>query len=201
LIIVGVAYSEAEVERNKVANTEKDSWSVSANFTVGEKIIVNLVPHQDWTRFTEPTDEYPYGVLHVMVDVIDPYGNKTSFWFPWAKPQPGFVYLLPDPPGIEVLSLGSLINPGFTQIGALGGAGGITRYNGTYIANVSSTFPPVSSSPPRVIQLVVGKKETIQPYSSFLYVGVGTCVFGAAVTAYGIKAKKEKRRLKLKRKD
>jgi len=179
--------------RAHVVNTSKKEWSVSGNLTAGDKIVIGFYPNFRWASITDVNDEYPYGFVEVVLDITDPYGNVTRFLWPWAKPASGVGLLLQDPTNIRVVSNGSLINPGFVEIGAFGGCGGIVRYSGLYNVSVFAVLGTKSGIPPAAIQIVKEIQVETKPYTGLLPAGISTSVLGSFCSIYGMKTKKTKK--------
>jgi len=192
--------------------TAESSWSVAANFSAGERFRVNIVGNATWTTglLEAPTESYPYGYLDIFLEIIDPYGDKTIFTFTWMRyptKEEGTYVLLPA--DLIVKQNGSLINPGLYVWNPAanktepGGCGGTARYEGTYIANITGTMPPIyfqpSSpyyAPPAVIELVKENLVFSQPFAFALPLGIVSFIGGIAASVYGIKSKEKTSRRK-----
>lgn len=194
LIAISSANINVKEPRAQVVKTDKKVWAISANFTEGDKLIVTFVPGNKWSSLTDITDYYSHGVVWVYVKIVDPLGNATEFQVPWAKPVAGAIYLFPDPINLTVLEAGSLIDPGWIEIGAFGGCGGIAKYNGSYTVNIE-TYPR-QLQPPAAIQFVKEIYIQLYPYSFALPIGGSILVCGLGISAYGVRLKLLKRKKK-----
>jgi hypothetical protein len=177
------------------------SWTVEGNFSSGELLMVNIVINPKWEtgmfEIADPGEEtpYPYGWIEVYFDVIDPYGNKTQFTYIWMRyPSKSGEYTLVRG-NLTVNQNGSLLNPGIVEVGAQN-PGGMVRYSGLYIANITGILAGgevyYPDTPPSVIQLTRSFKVRVKPYSSALPFGVASLIGGAGVSIYGIKFKEKK---------
>jgi len=200
LLVSAVGSTKFEKWAVQVVQTAYNSWSVGgANLSSGETFRVNIVRNTKWDTgvLEAPTDDYPYGYMDIWLDVTDPYGNKTTFVYTWARqanPSDSSSMIVMAA-NVTVEENGSLIDPGIQIVGAAG-PGGIARYSGSYSAKITSImaggYPYYPSYPPGVIQFVKAIQVGSQPYSSALPFGVASFIGGVAASIYGMKSDEKK---------
>jgi hypothetical protein len=179
-----------------------DSWSVSANYSSGEGLYVNIVANQKWLQIYElgdPDTVFQYGYIILHVDIMDPYGNKTRFqyrWVRWPSPTDPSVYVI-LPESSTILQNGSLIESESLREDYVEPSG-VIRYSGTYTVNVTVIGEPTVAgyhyprNPPASTELVKLVVITVEPYSYTLPVGVASFFGGVAASIFGVKSKEIK---------
>lgn len=185
------------------------SWSVSANYSIQQRLAVKITVGKDWAMFAEPSDEYnigtgiPTAVLIVPITILDPKGGKT---------EADVVYIAHESEGQIERSLyvflakvthndGGLSfeesyvqrENGSTILVALkypigGQFSAVTNYEGRYEVTLDNTSVP---SPPSRLTLTRQRIRFVQPYMLVAPIG-GVFIAGGAYAS--VRARKRTER-------
>jgi len=198
-----ITISETEVEKKTSTHLDKTarSWSISGNYSKGEKLYVVIQPGDNW--YGEPQEAGPYAILKLPVSINDPLGRETKVYAVFMQQ----IYPTTGPLQLDHVELNSS-SEGLTfeevdKAETVNGTGwynrlwAIVEFDGNYTVTVSTTWGVVG--PPRLIELkslVVGWEY---PYW-FVTVAGGCLVFIALLLLWiGIwKSRQPKFRYKVK---
>jgi hypothetical protein len=160
---------------------ELNSWSISANYSAQQRLIVKMAVGKDWAMFAEPTDEYkigtgiPTAVLVVPITILDPKGGKTKADVVYiAHESEGQLQrnLYPFLAKVQHNDGGLSFEESYIQRenGSIiqvaqdypvdGQFLGVTSYEGKYEVTIDKTLP----NPPSTLTLLKQRIRFVQPY-------------------------------------
>lgn len=192
LLIVGFILTlwattyRSEVILSNYTHEKQDEWEISYDFEVGNRLIFEVVPGENWDWYAEPKyfgGPFPFDNLPVTAAIIAPNGVATNITMVWAVGESTgitrpLIFFGGTPTSqVEGLTMeeknwmvegnGSIY---YNPVGA------IVKNNGTYKAVVLEQWLP---SPPRYVRLV---KQRIAFELPYLYVTpIGVVVMGIGV--------------------
>ncbi len=195
-----------------------DSWSISANYSAQQRLMLSISPGKNWAMFAGPSEDYQMGagiqtsVLLVYVVVTDPNGGKTKVEIVYIAPEAEgqqlertlFIFadkVLSDGGGLtfeeeyitQRVNSTILMWPPKTPL--VGQFMGITNYEGRYeltiLQNISDT-----PTPPYTLMLYKQPVKFVQPFLLIAPVGGVFIAVGGCATM--LSRKKAERGLRLK---
>jgi len=177
LVLLSRSQIVEEKEKFQTINYKEDSWEVSANFTEGDRLVVDFRP-ATWEYREPPDDIRPHPYKFVRIEIVSPKNENTTFDITLMWPSGA---TLPQVANITVFNQDGLIvtNP-------MGIVGGVVMYNGTYTARIpeNGLWLP-ETDPPIWIAL---RKQMVEKEYTFDFlrpVGVAFLVIGGVVTLLG----------------
>jgi len=187
LATTGSSFISKTTYKNEYVDTKENANSISGNFKVGEKIIVEFTPGENWSTVIYPeNDKYMYICLNI-TDLTTK--NTTMFEVELHRPNVGYT---PYIYRIRLLKHGSLqvnveSDNQTTEIG------GIVTLDDEYMVSVNYIIPETAGLP-LTLTLWRGKPLKSQPYDFLRIPGVSLMVLGAAlIIYYGTQRKKVRR--------
>lgn len=188
-------YNETKIEW-ETQETKTDSWNITRFFMEGDLIEVLIAPAEDWGTYLDaPTQDIPYPVKPVFVNITDPLGNETEFYCEYVKPSESSPTLyLYDVTLTE--SHGLLVgeNVSLGEVGIIG----MVMTTGNHTATITGIYGGYTQSSPPTMGFRKGCKITQikYPYSNFIYLGIATILSGVVLMIYGFRKRKKVKHVK-----
>lgn len=193
LLLVGVilmSSSNLSFQRSEVlwdpVKIEVNKWEVTADFTAGDIIKLEISPGMNWIDTLEPpTAEVPYVNKAVYINVTEPSGKESYFEVMFITTY--------SPPQLSIFNIRVLNSNGSFTVKE-GAIRGEAMQTGQYTAEVTGVSPRDEEPPGSFIfykQRV--NLFTDWPYSVFLYPGIA--VFSLGVALFVLSFRRKKRRM------
>ncbi|MEM2522835.1 MAG: hypothetical protein QXW82_06780 [Candidatus Bathyarchaeia archaeon] len=200
VVCVSLSNTHEFVHRAVEVASTQNADEVSAYFLIGENVSIVLSPGDDWSP-TGGLVEDGGIYLTLNVTLISPDNGKTifRFYFNTSKEPPSS----PDLPWPLQLSKVEALCVDEDSIEVrkpltLEWIGGIIRQNGTF--TIKSSRHPFLNTPPRYLAFFRAVTERRYLYSNLFPVGSLLSVIGVALSLWGSKSERERKRQKLRKK-
>jgi hypothetical protein len=194
LIFLSVSNQPAVKTYRQLAGTPVQDWECRGNFLEGDIVGVKIMQNLNWSQGPYALDPSAGDKL-IYVEVVDPNNGSSRYELEYtinpSYPTHGLQGI-----NFTVLAVGDGLVPpekNAPKFGEITFVAGTAKYNGTYVARIALIDPPVQDyDKPSYFALFRGYHKTVQPYSSFLYVGLTTLPVGSILLIYGFSSKKRK---------
>lgn len=174
-----------------IPDTWQHTWAISCYLEQGDNVTVEFNEHYNWTNGAfDIADDGSTLVMYVFIDIVDPYGNTTTFVVELAVMESGSglvrrlfswnKYVLKN----GTIDWHSMLD----DEGRLEAVGGIIPFNGEYTAKVT-VGPDRETEPPSFLGFFhdVMETKTQYPNSYFLPTGAAMVVIGSTMSFFGLK--------------
>jgi len=164
---------------------------ISGFFEVGEKLVVEWWPAEEWRNITllsEPDVPGPAMILYF--NITDPLLNSAYFEVKLMRKNPGEY---PTLYSINVQKIGSLtisIQPN-NQTNEVGG---VVTHGGNYTVSIDMIIP--GTTPPYYLRLLKGTPKKNYPYTYLLPLGAMTLTSGFVMLVWYNQNSKKSRRIR-----
>lgn len=189
-LLVGVALTihstVPEQEKNttwELMKSEPSTLEISANFTAGDIVKLEIAPSHEWMQEPE-VDDVPYPHIFVYVNVTSPKGDQSYYEITYVN---YFFYraILKAPGGFSGEYGNETLNAERAVVGKV-------MYDGQYLARIIGVILP--GGPPRAEALTLYKGieniKTTYPYKAEFNVALVTLLIGGGISIWSIRLRK-----------
>lgn len=190
LILVGVAFAiRSNTLMNKTtltwefAKTEVFTLEISANFTAGDIVKLEIYPNHDWQQEPE-VDDVPYPHIFVYVNVTSPREDQSYYEIAYVSYR-FYQAILKAPGGFSGEYGNETLNAERAIVGKV-------MYDGQYTARIVGVIIPAGEAKADALNFYKGIEniETTYPYRNELPIAIIILVAGGGISIWGIKSGK-----------
>lgn len=197
-VLVGVALTihsnVPEQKKNttwEFVKTEVFTLEISANFTAGDTVKLEIAPSHEWGQ-EPPVDDVPYPHIFVYVNVTSPKGDQSYYEITYVS-YLFYQAILKAPGGFSGEYGNETLNAERAVVGKV-------MYDGQYLARIIGVILP--GGPPRAEALTFYKAieniETTYPYKAEFNIALVTLLIGGGISIWSIKPRKRPTKRKRK---
>lgn len=190
LILVGVAltfHSNTPMNNTTLTwefvKTEAFTLEISANFTAGDIVKLEIYPNHEWSEEPE-VDDVPYPHIFVYVNVTSPRGDQSYYEVAYVTYR-FYQAVLKAPGGFSGEYGNETINAERAIVGKV-------MYDGQYLARIIGVIIPTGEAKADALNFYKGIEniETTYPYRNELPIAIIILVAGGGISIWGIKSSK-----------
>jgi len=190
LVLVGVAltiHSNTPMNNTTLTwefvKTEASTLEISANFTAGDIVKLEIYPNHEWSEEPE-VDDVPYPHIFVYVNVTSPRGDQSYYEVAYVSYR-FYSAILKAPGGFSGEYGNETINSERAIVGKV-------MYDGLYLARIVGVIIPSGEPKAEALNLWKGTEniEITYPYRTELPIAIVAFVAGGGISIWGIKSGK-----------
>lgn len=190
LILVGAAltiHSNTQINNStlswELVKTEAFTLEISANFTVGEIVKLEIYPNHEWRQEPE-VDDVPYPHIFVYVNVTSPRGDQSYYEAAYVNYR-FYQAILKAPGGFSGEYGSETLKTERAIVGKV-------MYDGEYLARITGVIIGSGRASADALNLFKGTEiiETSYPYRNELLIALVMYIAGGSILIWSVKSGK-----------
>ena len=190
LILVGAALAiHSNTPENNTTltwefvKTEPSTLEISANFTAGDIVKLEIYPNHEWQQEPE-VDDVPYPHIFVYVNVTSPRGDQSYYESTYVSYR-FYRAILKAPGGFSGEYDNKTLNAERAVVGRV-------MYDGEYLARIIGVIISSGSAKADALNLYKGTEniETTYPYRDELWITMALFLAGGSISILGMQSHK-----------